>query len=252
MRTSTRVIVILADIATVAAILVLWQLSSNAQATNTSRPVDVAISLAQWAVNPFFRMDIVSTLAEAGLGMLLGVLAAIILAAALASSRWLLDLLSPFITMLNAVPKIALAPLFLLLFGIQFPAKAYFVVATVIFIPFYSLVRGITTLDPTYSENLRTLGANRLWLGRDFYAPAIVGTVVASLRISAAFAIVSAIIAEFISSQQGIGFEINQAANNQQPALVMSGVLVATIIALIVDRLFWLLERRFESWKVQS
>ena len=109
--------------------------------------------------------------------------------------------------MLNALPKIALAPLFILIFGESVSARAYFVAAGIFFITFYNVFGGIRSIDVVYLRNARVLGANRRWLVRDVYAPSIVGWVMTSLRaLTSAWALTGAVIAEYLGSVKGMGY----------------------------------------------
>lgn len=247
-----RLLIILADLVTVAVVLWVWQGVSKREALNVSRPSDVVSALGLWVTQPTLRSDIYTTLEEAAIGLVLAVACAVVLAVIVGSSKQMADFCGPFVSIANAIPKIALAPLFLLLFGIGFASKVYFILAGVVFIPFYSLFRALTTMDPVYVDNAKSLGARRGWLVWDVYIPAMVGSMVASLRVATAFAITGAIVAELISSQEGIGYEIAQAQSDLQPALLVSGVLVAAILAFVLDTLMQILERRFDSWRVAS
>jgi NitT/TauT family transport system permease protein len=245
-----RVVIGILDVATVALLLLWWQHISVTQALAISRPTAVGHALTTWVTNPFLRSSILVTLEESAVGLLLALVIAVLLAALLTGSKAVADFCAPFVAVLNAVPKQALAPLFLVVFGIGFQAKVYFIVASVFFIPFFSMFRALTSIDPVYGEHLRMLGGNRFWMAVDVKIPAIVATTVASLRVTVAFALTGAIISELVVSQQGIGYQIAQAQNNLQPDVLVSGVLVVVVLALVMDLLLRLVERRFSTWRL--
>jgi NitT/TauT family transport system permease protein len=245
-----RAVIALLDVATVALVLLWWQRVSVSQALAISRPSAVGPALKDWVTNPYLRSSIYVTLEEAAVGLLLALAVAVVLAALLTASKPVAEFCEPFVTVLNAVPKQALAPLFLVVFGIGFSAKVYFIVASVFFIPFFSMFRALTSIDPVYGENLRALGGGRLWTVLDVKIPAIIGTTVASLRVTVAFALTGAIISELVVSQQGIGYQIAQAQNSLQPEMLVSGVLVVVVLALVMDLLLRLVERRFSAWRL--
>jgi NitT/TauT family transport system permease protein len=240
----------IAAAATIITIIVVWQNVDDRTATFLSRPSVVGLDLINWVIDPQLRSDILVTLSEALTGLVLGSVFAIILAAILTSSKTVADVAEPFIAATNAIPKLALAPLFILVFGIGFEAKVNFVAVSVFFIPFYALFLALRTVDPTIRAHVRIIGANRLQLVRDVYVPAVVGAVTASMRSAVAFAMVTAVIAELISANAGIGFAISAAAQNGQPGRLISGVLVIGLVGFILDRLLLLVERHFSRWRI--
>jgi NitT/TauT family transport system permease protein len=242
-----------AQLATVAVLLLLWQGVSSNEATSFSRPSQVAKAIGTWLTSAPLRTDIYTTLGETVIGMAIAIAVAILLAAALTASQTVARTVDPFVAVLNAIPKVALAPLFLLVFGIGFSAKVYFVVAAVFFIPFFSLYRALRTIDRDHLDNIRALGASRGWLIWDVYVPAVVGSTIASLRVASAFAVVSAVIAELVTtSSNGIGLEILQAQSNAQPDYMVAGVLIVSAIAFAFDRVFRVIELRFDTWRIAS
>ena len=249
-RTHTKLLAWAAAAATIALLLVLWQAVDARTANFLSRPSDVFRDLGNWVTQPDLLTAIGVTLAEAVVGLVAASIAAIVLAAVLNTSRLLADVAEPFIAATNSIPKLALAPLFILVFGIGFSAKVNFVVVSVFFIPFYALFFALRTVDPTIRAHVRILGANRLHLIRDLYIPAVIGSLTASLRSAVAFALVTAVIAELIAATAGIGYQISSAGQNGQPARMLSGVLVIGIIGFILDRLLLLVERPFSRWRV--
>jgi sulfonate transport system permease protein len=243
-----RAFIALLDLATVFVLLYIWQHVSPSNALSIGRPTSIARDLTHWATEPFLRASVWVTLEEAAIGLLLALVVAVILAVLLTSSKPLAEFSSPFVAILNAVPKQALAPLFLVIFGIGMQAKAYFIVASVFFIPFFAMFRGLLSIDPVYADHLRALGGGPLRLLVEVKLPAVVGTTIASLRVTVAFALTGAIISELVTSQQGIGYEIAQAQDNLDPNLLVSGVLLVVLLAVIMDLLLRLLERRFSAW----
>jgi NitT/TauT family transport system permease protein len=235
---------------TIALLLMWWQGIDQRTANFLSRPVDVAADLVNWVTDVDLLTNIGVTVAEALAGLAIASVLAAILAVVLTSSRLLADIVDPFIAATNSIPKLALAPLFILVFGIGFSAKLNFVVVSVFFIPFYALFLALRTVDPSIRDHIRILGANGFRMARDLYLPAIVGAVTASMRNAVAFALVTAVVAELIAANAGIGFAISSAAQNGQPARMLSGVLVIGLIGAVLDRLLIVLERRFSRWRV--
>lgn len=252
MRAWTKGLIALADVATVAAIIAIWQAAGERTASYLSRPSDIASAIKVWLTNSTLLGYIPVTLEEAAIGMVIALVAATMLAALLASSSYAAELLEPFMALGNALPRIALAPLFLLIFGTELKSKVIFVATAVVFIPFFAIFRALTTVDRDILNNARCLGARRLWIVRDVYVPAVTSSVVASLRVTVAFSLLTAILAEYLASQAGIGYEIQQAQQNSQADYAMAGVVIIAVIAVCFDMALRLLERRALVWRDPS
>jgi NitT/TauT family transport system permease protein len=248
-RKGTRALIVVANVITVGVVLLLWQNAGKSQSSFLSSPSDIAVAIGHWLTTPSLLAYIPVTLEEAGIGLVLGFVLAIVAASVMASSRFIASVLEPFVALGNAAPRIALAPLFLLVFGIGMRSKILFVATSILFIPFYTIFRALTTVDIQFIQNARCLGAGPMWIVRDVYIPSILGSVVASLRVAVAFAFTTAILAEFLASQAGIGFEIQQAQTNLQPNYALAGIIIIGTMAFIIDRLLVLLERSMVRWE---
>lgn len=238
--------------ATVVGMLYAWSEVSNATASYTSRPGAVYDALRTWMTSGVYRGYIVTTLSEACAGFALAVVIAAVLAVALSSSRLLTEVASPLVRLLNITPRVALAPVFLLVFGIGYTSKLYFVIAVVFIIPFYAMVRALATIDPVLKDHARILGASRLAMARDVHVPAVLGAVIASLRVSVGFSLLASVFAEIIASNSGIGYEIAQAELSSEPSFVIAGIVIVAVIGFLIDRILLLVERRFSAWKVSA
>jgi NitT/TauT family transport system permease protein len=212
-------------------------------------PDKIASVFTGWLSTASFWDDLVTTMTEAGLGYLLGAVAAVATVTVVVAVPLLDRFLSPFISLLNAVPKIALAPLFLVWFGINMTSKVYFVASLLYFIAFYGIYSALNSIDKTLLDNTRALGASRLQLIGNVYLPAIVSWITSSLRLGAAFALLAAVFAEFLGSNSGIGERISQAQQQLENNQVMAGVFVIAIVALLLDRILVFAERRFSRWR---
>lgn len=249
---SQRSIILVLQLGTLVLIAWLWQHVTKLQATFLSQPTAIWHAFAKWLTTPSLLSYIPLTLAEAGLGLVVAMGLAIFFASVLAASKALADIFAPIVSVLNAVPKIALAPLFLLVFGLGYYSKVYFIAASVAFIPFYSLFAALTSIEPTYLANAKMLGATRWQLIREIYIPSVIAASAVSLRLAAAFSLVGAVFAEYIASQAGIGYEILTAETQSQPDYEVAAIFIIAIIAFIVDRITVLIQRRFTTWQAVS
>jgi len=235
-----------------AAILIAWQVQGTKDPYWTlvfSTPVDVARRLGMWLGDPRWWTHLLITLEEAFLGYLLGVTAAVALVAVIAPSRFLTRFTAPYIAVLNALPKIALAPLFILWFGTTLQSKVYFVASLICFIVFHGVHTGLKTIDPGLLANTRMLGATRYHLLRDLYIPAIVTWIISSLRLSLAFALLAAVIAEYLGANRGLGFLIANGQRTLATDTVVAGILVVALVSILLDRLLVRAERRMTQWR---
>jgi NitT/TauT family transport system permease protein len=255
-RTSSRryrLIIWTVRLGILAAFLAGWQsLGTSSAYWNlvVSSPADVISVVRSWLGDSAFWSDLATTLGEAGLGYLLGVVLAVVVAGVLVSVPVLDRFSRPFLAVFNALPKIVLAPLFLVWFGISLRAKVYFVTSAIFFIIFFGIYTGVKTIDQTLLGNTRALGASKGQLVRTVYAPAIVTWLISSLRLGAAFALLAAVFSEFLGATAGLGLRI---ASGQQLLMndeVIAGIVIIASIALLLDRVLVRVERHFSHWRV--
>ena len=197
-----------------------------------------------------FWLDIGLTTLEAALGYALGVAIAILLVAVIVPVRALDRFFAPFIAMANALPKIVLAPLFILWLGFSITSKVLFVAAGIFFLIFYGVYSGVRSIDQVLLDNARVLGASRLRLVVDVYLPSIVGWLISSLRLSSAWALTGAVVSEYLGSNSGIGYRIALAQQTLDPSTVIAGIVAVAVLAVVVDRALVLIESRYTQWRV--
>jgi NitT/TauT family transport system permease protein len=233
--------------------LLAWQLlgtSGSGRGIVFSTPGAVCSALVTGFTQQQWGHALLVTLEEAVLGFALGVAAAVALLAVVVPVPVLDRFVKPFVAGANALPAIVLAPLFIVWFGISLQSKVYFVAMAIFFIIFYGLYTGLGAIDRALIANAKLLGARRLALVTDVYAPAVVTWVVAGLRLSSAFALMSAVVAEYLGSNAGIGYQIATAQQLLQTAPVVAGLVVIAAIALLIDRLLVRFEARVSRWRV--
>lgn len=216
-----------------------------------SRPTLIVPTIAEWITQPgttLFR-DIGVTLLETVLGFAIGTLAGVATGYAFARNHLLGAAFDPLFSMFNAIPRLVLAPVFILAFGIGLASKVALGVTLVYFIVFFATFTAVRDVDPAFIDNVRILGARRRDVTFQVLLPAALSAIVASLRTSAGFAFAGAVVAEYIGSNEGVGRRIAVAEAFFDSTGVFSGIVLIAMLALALDGLLQLVESRFSRWK---
>ncbi|MFD7443660.1 ABC transporter permease [Streptomyces sp. NPDC059909] len=240
-------------IAVFATVLGLWQLANGRLLPDylISSPVKVGQTLWRYLTGeePGIWLDIQVTADELLLGYALGVFGGVAVGLLLGYWRTGAAVFSPLIAAVNGIPKIALAPLFLIWFGIGVESKIAIAAMTVFFVMFYNTYMGVRTMPDNLVNVLRVMGANRATIIRRVTLPQISVPVLAGMKSSVSFAMIGVIVGEFIASQHGIGYLINTATQNFDSAKVFAGITVLMLMIAIGLLLVGRLERRVLRWQ---
>jgi len=156
---------------------------------------------------------------------------------------------NPYIQVLNALPRLVLAPIFVLLLGIDVRSKIALGFSLVFFIVFFNAYRGVREVDRNVLNNARMLGASEAQLARHVLLPSAMTWILSSLHTSVGFALVGAVVGEYLASAQGLGWIISQAQGNFDAAGVYAGMLILCAVVLVVEFAVTWLERRLIRWK---
>lgn len=239
-------------LALVAAIFGLWQWLSEAGILNPfffSRPSDIFVKAADWFASGTIWPDLGATLQETALGFVLGAVLGLLVGFALARIDWLSELLDPLIRATNALPRIVLAPIFLLWFGLGLWSKVALAITVVFFIVFFNVYRGVKEVDPVRLANVHMLGATgvqKLW---HVYLPSAMSWIFSSLHISIGFALTAATVSEYLGASRGLGYRIAQSELTFDTTGVFAGMLVLTIAVVVIDMAVNRLERYLLRWQ---
>jgi NitT/TauT family transport system permease protein len=162
------------------------------------------------------------------------------------------SILEPYIKAANSMPRIILAPIFAVWFGLGIGSKVALGVTLVFFIVFFNVYQGVKEVSPVVLANARMLGASRRQLLRHVYLPSATSWVFSSLHTSVGLAFVGAVVGEYLGSAQGVGYLILQAEGQFDINTVMAGILVLTVFALALDVLVGRIERRLMKWQPKA
>jgi sulfonate transport system permease protein len=237
-----------------AMVLILWQSLTTAGMLDKfffSRPLDVARRVGQWISSGSVWPHLVTTLSEATLAFLIGVVSGVTLGFLLARWPFLSDLLNPYIRVFNALPRVVLAPIFLLWFGLGIWSKVALGVTVVFFIVFFNTYQGVRDVDIVQLNNARMLGASERQLIRHVLVPSALTWIFSSLQISIGFAIIAVVVGEYLGSSRGVGYLIAQAEGVFDTTGVFAGMVVLSVVVLAVGALVDRLERYLLRWKLE-
>src|SRR6202171_5953731 len=190
-------------------------------------------------------ITLVETVLAFGGGTLLGLLVGLWLALTPAAS----SLLDPYIKGANAMPRVILAPLFAVWFGLGILSKVALGITLVFFIVFFNVYQGVKEVSPVVLANARMLGATRRQLLRHVYLPSAMSWVFSSLHTAVGMAFVGAVVGEYLGSARGVGYLIHQAEGVFDIDTVFAGILVLTIFALILDFAVTKIESKLLVWR---
>jgi NitT/TauT family transport system permease protein len=215
----------------------------------TSSPTEVAVAMAAWWNSGQLMSDLELTLTEAGVGFVAGSLAGGMAGFVLGWMRRLGDLFEPFVVSLYTLPKIALAPLFVLWFGIGVLNKIMFSAMLVFFMVFFTTFQGTRQVDREIVENARMLGASRMQIWTKIAMPYAAVWIFTGLRIGLPYALIGAIVGEFVAADSGVGYRIKEATSFFNTGGVFAGLVVLMAVSLLLLALLKLIERRVLRWQ---
>jgi NitT/TauT family transport system permease protein len=199
-----------------------------------------------------YWLQIETTLKEAVFGFLIGAVTGIVFGVALGQSRFLAEVIGPFIKVFNAIPRIVLGSIFIVAFGVGMTPKVLLAAVLVFFIVFFNAFQGVREVDRNIIANARVLGASPLEIVRHVTLPSALTWIIASLHTAFGFAIVGALVAEVLGAQAGLGLVIKTAQGNFDPNGVFAVMLTVSVITLVAEFILTRLERRLLSWRPPS
>lgn len=232
--------------------VLLWELASGRLIDTyfISRPMDVADELWSLIASGSLLINTVATLQEAATGYLIGGVLAIFLGFVLGRVRILGETFDPFITAFFSIPKLALAPLIILWFGIGFESKVVLSALLTFYMTFWNTYAGVQKVDADLLNVVRVMGASRWQLIREVTFPASIGWILVGLRMSVPYALMGAVVGEIMAGNKGLGYLVQASANQFNTAGVFAVLFVLAVIGSIVNQLVVALGRRSQRWSV--
>ncbi|MDQ2779207.1 MAG: ABC transporter permease [Pseudomonadota bacterium] len=216
-------------------------------------PVGVFVRIWRWfVVDADIYRHLGVTLTETLLAFAIGAGSGLAAGLWLALSPMAGAVLEPYIKALNSMPRIILAPIFAVWFGLGIGSKVALGVTLVFFIVFFNVYQGVKEVSPVVLANARMLGASNRQLLRHVYLPSATSWVFSSLHTSVGLAFVGAVVGEYLGSAQGVGYLILQAEGSFDINTVMAGILVLTAFALALDSAVGFVEKRLMKWQPRA
>lgn len=214
-----------------------------------STPGDVATRIIKWFADGTIWRHLWITLSESMLAFVAGSVGGVLVGFWFARQPLVAAIFDPYVKMANALPRIVLAPIFTLWFGLGIWSKVALGVTLVFFIVFFNVYQGVKEVSPTVLANARMLGMNERQLMRHVYWPSAMSWMFSSLHTSVGFAVVGAVVGEYLGSAAGLGYLILQAEGTFDIAGVFAGMFVLAAFVLVIDAIVTMVERRLLVWR---
>jgi NitT/TauT family transport system permease protein len=249
-RQSERAVLWTGTAAFGAAILLFWQfgLGHLVNPRYVSDPVTIAARVGELTAEGEILRHVGVTIGEAAAGFAIGSVLGLASAFALAQTRRGYAVFEPFLVGFYSIPKIALAPLFILWFGLGTAPKVVMAALLVYFVVFVNTVTGIREVRPGLLQVCRVLGASRRDLLLKVTLPSAAPAIVASVRITVTRAIEGALLSEFVASTQGLGYLVARASREFDIATVFAGIAIIAAVVMAANGLLRLLQTRLAPW----
>jgi NitT/TauT family transport system permease protein len=234
-----------------------WELGARTKVIDPffwGQPSGILAQLGKWvtdgtAQGPLWQ-QIAVTLEEAIIGFAIGVVLGVVFGIILGRNQFLSDIFGPYLKAANSIPRIVLGSIFAIGLGLGIQSKIALAVVLVFFIVFFNAFQGVREVDRNLLANARILGATKqMQLSMEVIVPSALTWIIASLHTSFSFALVGAVVGEYLGATQGIGLMIQTAQGTFNANGVFAAMVILSAVALITEALITLLENRLISWR---
>ncbi|AOI99369.1 binding-protein-dependent transport systems inner membrane protein [Burkholderia diffusa] len=242
------------------AVLVLvlggWELAARLKWIDPfffSQPTLIFAQLQDWFANGTSQGPLLTqvwvTLEETGIGFVIGSVAGVICGIVLGRNKLMADVFGLYIQIANSIPRVVLGSIFVIALGLGMASKIALAVVMVFFVVFGNAFQGVREADRYLIANAQILGASRRQITTSVVIPSALSWILASLHVSFGFALVGAVVGEFLGSKQGIGLLISTAQGAFNASGVFAAMIVLAVVALAADYLLTWLEKRLLKWR---
>ena len=233
-------------------ILLIWQGASGRLVDDffISNPIEVAERLWQWTADGSIFLHIWATVYATLMGFIVGAVGGVILGLWLGVSPFTNRLLSPYLNALNALPKVALAPLFVLWFGLGIASKIALAAVLVLFLVFLNTYAGVREVDQDLIDGARLMRATRAQLIVKVIIPSAMSWVFAGLKISVPYALIGAVLGEMIAANRGLGYLVQYSGSQFDSAGVFAVLIVIALLAVALNFIVEMVQHRTQLWRI--
>jgi NitT/TauT family transport system permease protein len=239
------------QLAALAVFVAIWETAGRAGRLNplyVPSPGQIGAALVDLFGSGRIWTHLEATFTAALVGLALGIVAGIVLGVLGALIPLVAELLEPVMTLLNAIPRVILAPLFVIWLGIGIASKVALAFILVAVLIFFTVFTGIRQVDRRLVERIVTLGGGRWALVRHVYLPSVAAWVLGNLKVAVGFAFTGACVGEFVAASRGLGYLLSFAQSTFNSALMMAIVLLIMVVVLVIFALAGRLEKYLLRW----
>ncbi|WP_409364515.1 ABC transporter permease [Burkholderia sp. Bp8998] len=251
-----RNLIVTLRIAVLVIVLGGWELAARLKWIDPfffSMPSLIFAQIQDWFVNGTSQGPLLTqvwvTLEETGIGFLIGSVAGVICGIVLGRNKLMADVFGLYIQIANSIPRVVLGSIFVIALGLGMASKIALAVVMVFFVVFGNAFQGVREADRYLIANAQILGASRRQITTSVVIPSALSWILASLHVSFGFALVGAVVGEFLGSKQGIGLLISTAQGAFNASGVFAAMIVLAVVALAADYLLTWLEKRLLKWR---
>ena len=233
-------------------LLALWEAAGHAGMLNPlylPSPSQIGAALVELFSDGRIWPHLEATFTAALGGLVLGIAVGAVLGVAAALVRLVAELLEPVMTLLNAVPRVILAPLFVIWLGIGLASKIALSFILVAVLIFFTVFTGIRQVDRRMVERVITLGGDRWALVRHVYLPSVTAWILSNLKIAVGFAFTGALVGEFVAATHGLGYLLSFAQSTYNAALMFALIVLILIVVLLIFGIAGRLEKYLLRWQ---
>lgn len=247
------------QIAILVATLAIWEVGARTGFIDPffyASPSLIVERLHDWALNGttegslWYNLGV--TLEEALIGFFTGSVAGVVVGIMLGQNQMLADIFSVYIKAINSIPRVVLAPIFIMIMGLGLASKVALAFIMVFFVVFANAFQGVREADRDMIANARILGASDWQVTRAVIVPSAMSWIFASLHVSFGFAIIGAIVGEFVGARYGIGQLISIAKGTFDSAGMFAAIILVMVVTLVAEWLMTLVENRLAKWRPQQ
>ncbi len=230
-----------------------WQIGVNVRTIDPfffSSPFAIARQFWEWGQDGALAINLGITLAETLLGYALGVAIGVATGFTLFEHPFIAAVFEPYLAVVNAIPRVILAPLFVLWFGLGMQSKVVLVAIVALLIVFFNTYTGLKEVDKNLIASMRVMGASKRKIRKFVLLPSVVVWIFGSLRATIGLAFAAAIVGEYVGSTHGLGYLIARAQGTFSSAGVFAGLGIVTLVVMIISTGLNALERYMQRWKL--